>query len=143
MSVVVLVILLIVQTYIYLNNAFCFYTTGSRCCWQDANSTANDMVKVALNEKKRKLTSEIEADRQKLEAKKGKWSNSIIMDMEEVVQVKQKSLANIEEILSSATSESSKKQCQKFQQMKKRRATKLFEESRFKKEPRPIKAINH
>ncbi|CAB3990934.1 RNA-directed DNA polymerase from transposon X-element [Paramuricea clavata] len=55
------------------------------------------------------------------------------MDMEEVAQVKQNSLANIEEILSSATSESSKKQHQKFQQMKKRRATKLFKESKFKK----------
>ena len=85
------------------------------------------MVKASLNARKRKES--IETDMAKVEAKRGKWDSSIINDMEEELQQKKNIVRNLTHMLSS---DSDKKSQQKFSQMKKRRAVKLFEAKRAK-----------
>ena len=87
------------------------------------------MVEASLNARKRKIEEAIKTDAAKVEAKRGKWNSSIINDMEELQQ-KKNVVRNIDELLSS---ERDKKSQQKFSQMKKRRAVKLFEEKRIKR----------
>ena len=88
------------------------------------------MVDASLNARKRKLEEAIETDTAKVEAKRGKWNTSIINDMEEELQQKKSAVRNITAMLSS---EGDKKSQQKFSQMKKRRAVKLFEAKRIKR----------
>ena len=92
------------------------------------------MVNATLNEKKRKLAEAIEADTAKLEAKRGKWDRSVITDIEEELQqMNSTPLSTIKALLSSVQD---KKQKQKINQMRKRRARKLFEEKRVKRRSR-------
>ena len=101
--------------------------------WDDANITASDMVVEQLNEKKRKLTTEIDADMQRISAKRGKWGSVPIMDMEEELKQKQDRLTSIEGMISPPAGGRSTEHHRKFYQMKKREASKIFEETRVKK----------
>ena len=77
--------------------------------------------------KKRKLTETIETDTAELNAKKKKWDNSVISDMEEALKRKKNMLNDITSMLSPLHN---KKQKQKVNKMCKRRARKMFEERR-------------
>ena len=98
--------------------------------WKEATSVSTIAVNEILNEKKRKLTEEIEADTARLEAKRKKWDAPHIIDLEGNLQEKKDSLSSITEMMSVSKN---KKQRQKFNQMKKRRAIRLFEAKRVKR----------
>lgn len=101
--------------------------------WRDANKEASDMVVSQLNAKKRKLLTEIDEDKQRLSSKRGKWNSSALADMEEELQQKQDRLTHIEEMLLSPTGGRSRDLDRNFSQMKKRKASAIFEENRAKK----------
>jgi hypothetical protein len=91
------------------------------------------MVDATLKARKRNLVQVIEADTAKLEVKRGKWDASVINYIQEELQQKKDTVCSITSMMSS---EKDKKHQQRFNQMKKRRAKKLFEEKRIKQRSR-------
>lgn len=68
--------------------------------WKDANIKAAAEVSKSLNEKKRKLQESIDEEKERIEAKKGKWADSVINDMEEDLKDKIERLHNVKVLLS-------------------------------------------
>ena len=97
--------------------------------WKEANEESARLVEEALLVRKRKLCDVIEADTQKIESKRQRWDAPTIEDMEEQLTQKKERLSNIEGLLSPGESKGNR---QKLNQMKRRRATKLFQEKRVK-----------
>ena len=99
--------------------------------WKDANIMAAAEVNKSLNEKKRKLQESIDDEKVRIEAKKGKWADSVINDMEEVLKDNIERLHNVNVLLS--TDQLAKPQEQKIKQMRKRKAVQLFAEKGIKR----------
>lgn len=68
--------------------------------------------------------------RKDCQSKEEKWSSSALADMEEELQQKQDRLTHIEDMLSSPTEERSSELDRNFNQMKKRKASAIFEEKK-------------
>ena len=103
--------------------------------WKEATRMAENSVSIALNEKKRKLTEIIESDSNRLNTKRGKWDSTIITDIEQDIEEKKEKLENINCLLSSEELSNSKSR-QKLKQMQRRKAIRVFEESRMKQRAR-------
>ena len=97
--------------------------------WKEANSIASIDVNEILTERTRKLTESIEACAARLETKREKLDASIINDMEEHLQQKKDNLCSITNLMPPLKD---KKQEQKLNQMRKRRALRLFGANRVK-----------
>lgn len=99
--------------------------------WKDANIMAAAEVNKSLNEKKRKLQESIDEEKEKIEAKRGKWADSVISDMEEDLKEKTERIDNINVLLSN--DHLTKRQEERVKQLRKRKAVQLFAEKRIKR----------
>ena len=61
---------------------------------------AEDSVTLDLTEKKRKLTETIETESIRLEAKKGKWDDTVITEMQDDIEQHKENLQSINCLLS-------------------------------------------
>lgn len=102
--------------------------------WKDANIMAAAEVNKSLNEKKRELQESIDEEKEKIEAKRGKWADSVISDKEEDLKEKTERIDNINVLLSN--DHLTKRQEERVKQMRKRKAVQLFAEKRIKRRKR-------
>ena len=99
--------------------------------WKEATRMAEDAVTVDLTERKRKLTETIETGSIRLEAKKGKWDDTVITEMQDDIEKHKESLQSINCLLSEEPDDT--KSRKKLTQMRRRKAIKMFEERGVKR----------
>ena len=93
-----------------------------------ANEAASELVRQQMNEKKDSLKKQLDQKQKLIELKKDIWPSYTIDDMESANDQLQERISDIEHLLNSDDA----KNRQRFQQMRKRKATQLIEQQRIK-----------
>lgn len=94
-----------------------------------ANTEAADLVKAHLKEKKENLEKQLAQKLKLFESKQGVWPSYVTDDMESGTKQIEGRISEIDNLLNSEDA----KNRQRFQQMRKRKATQLIEQQQLKR----------